>query len=321
MRPKLSVVIPTFNSKTYVVECVASALNQTYSNIEVIVDDNTSRDGTPELLESVFSGDPRFKLFKNKEDLNIPHGWNRGMLRAEGEYLLLLHSDNLLHPQYAEMLAQVSEKFQSEVIYTENLYFENETPKGLFTDMDKAHLPVTYMSPGSRAVDYIFRYQRMIPTSSVAIHRKCLEDRPPFDPRFLWDPDIELMTWLATHFSVTHVNHSFAAIRTHDGQAASWKDPTFVDQYRNLLQYANEAGNSGMHQFLLHWSWSNQDICDKLKDLKQVPFKSYWKYQKNWMSAEWALFRHFAVHFARKVRLMGRFFYACIATRLRQANP
>jgi len=317
MRPKLSVVIPTFNSKAYVVECVASALNQTYSNIEVIVDDNTSKDGTPETLEKVFGSDPRFKLFKNDEDLNIPKGWNRGMFRATGEYVLLLHSDNLLHPQYAEALSQLSEKLSPEVIYTESLYFENETPKGLFADLDlKSQVPLTYLTPGARAVDYIFRYQRMIPTSCVAVHRSCFEGRAPFDHRFLWDPDIELMTWLGTHFSVAHINHSLAAIRTHAGQAASWKDPTFTDQYRGLLEYANQAGNSGYHQFLLHWSWSNQDICEKLAQIRAVPFKAYWKYQWKWFKAECELFGHFFRHFGRKMKMMARFLQTSISTRL-----
>lgn len=316
-RPKLSVVIPTFNSQTYVVECVASALNQTYKNIEVVVDDNTSKDGTPEILEKVFGTDPRFRLFKNKEDLNIPNGWNRGMLRAQGEYLLLLHSDNLLHPQYAETLAHLSERLAPEVVYAESLYFENETPKGLFTELDNlAKPPLTYLSPGSRAVDYIFRFHRMIPTSCVAIHRSCLEGRVPFDPRYLWDPDIELMTWLGTHFSVAHLNHALAAIRTHEGQAASWKDATFPDQYKELLLYANETGKSGHHQFLLHWSWSNHDICQKLSKLPQVPFKSYWGYQRRWLKSEWQLFTHFLSHFGQRCKLMTRYLGQAIQTRV-----
>lgn len=320
MKPKLSVIIPTFNSKEYIVECVASALNQTYANIEVIVDDNTSKDGTPELLEKVFSNDPRFHLFKNKEDLNIPRGWNRGMLRGTGEYVLLLHSDNLLHPQYAEMLAEVSEKFAPEVVYTESAYFEGETPQGLFKNLENGKTTssgLTYLSPGSRAVDYIFRFQRMIPTSCVAIKRDCFEGRVPFDPRFLWDPDIELMTWLATRFSVAHINHDFAAIRTHEGQAASWKDPTFADQYENLLLAANEAGRSGYHQFLLHWSWSNHDICQKLKNLRNVPLQTYAKYQKRWMKSELKLFAFFARHFLSRLRLLMQYYRHALLLRLR----
>ncbi len=306
MKPRFSIVIPTFNSKTHVVETVRSALAQTYDNIEVIVDDNTSKDGTPELLLKEFGADGRFLLFRNQEDLNIPKGWNRGMFRAKGDYHLLLHSDNLLHPQYVEMAATKAEQFGAKVIYAECDYFDNVTPKGIFdSKFDSKTIPYSFISEGTRAIDYVFRYQRMIPTSVVAIHRSCLENRPPFDPRYLWDPDIELMTWLVKRYSVLHLQAPLGAIRTHLGQASSWKDPTFSDQYRTLLETANVEGNSERHQFFIQWAASNQDVSVRLSELPGVKWKTYLKYQARWIGAELTLLNYFLVRFLKKVKLMG----------------
>lgn len=309
MPDKFSIVIPTFNSKTLAPETVESALSQTYPDIEVVIDDNTSRDGTPQLLSEKFGHDPRFHLFANGEDLNIPRGWNRGMGHATGDYSLLLHSDNLLHPKYVEFAVGMMRRFDADVVYSECEYFDGNTPKGLFSDsITLRDLPFTFLSPGSRAIDYIFRFQRMIPTSCVSIRKNCFQGRPPFDPRFLWDPDIELMTWLAKRFRVVHLHHPLAAIRTHDGQAASWKDPSFTRQYEELLKLANQEGKSEPHHFMLNWAWSNQDVCEKLSGLKQVPLRTYLKYQWKWFKAESSVYGHFLVYYLRKLKLMAGFF-------------
>jgi glycosyltransferase involved in cell wall biosynthesis len=308
MPPKFSIVIPTFNSKAYVEECVASAIKQTATSFEVVIDDNDSQDGSVDLLKKNFANDEKFKLFENKEDLNIPLGWSRAMAHASGDYKLLLHSDNLIHPQFLEAIEIILKKFPADVIYTECHYFEGETPPGLFAPLDLAReLPVTFLTAGPRAVDYVFRFQRMIPTSCLLIANQCFKDRPPYLPKFRWDPDIEQMTWLAEHFNVLHLNVPLVAIRTHPGQAPSWRDPSFLGQYRELLEMAQRHGNSEKHHLLTHWAYSNQDVCDRLKDLKKASFGYYHAYLWAWLNAELELLGYFSLNFARKIKLMAAF--------------
>lgn len=303
---KFSIVIPTFNSREYVVECVRSALHQTYRNIEVVIDDNTSRDGTPELLKKEFGHDKRLVIFENKEDLNIPLGWNRGIRNSTGEFFLLLHSDNLLHPRYVETIAALQVEFRFDVAYSEAIYFEGETPPALFDEsFSVPQLPVAFLSGGRRTVDYVFRFQRMIPTSCLAVRRSCLGSRSAFDPNFKWDPDIELMNYLASGFKVLHVEFPLAAIRTHEGQAAAWRDPSFSRQYRDLLRLTNRTAGSEPHHFLLHWAGSNQDICEKLSTVPGAPLKIYFKFLKSWIAAELLVVGHFARYFLRKARRFG----------------
>lgn len=304
--PRLSVVIPTFNSHRYVGECVQSAVNQTERNIEVIVDDNTSVDGTVALLKSQFGNDSRVKLYENKEDLNIPKGWNRGLKRATGEYCLLLHSDNLLHPRYAEITLAALQEYVADVVYTECSYFEGATPTELFPAVPQA-IPMAFLTPGNRAIAYVFQFQRMIPTSCLAVRRSCFESRMPFNTEYRWDPDIELMTWLAGHFSVLHLGVPLAAIRTHGGQAASWKDPTFSMQYRKLLTGVHKEGQTDTYHFLIHWAGANHDVCQKLAELKGVKPSLFFRYLRFWGAAETKMMAYAVIQYLRKMRLMGRY--------------
>lgn len=308
--PAFSVVIPTFNSREHCVETVASALAQSRRDIEVVVDDNASSDGTPELLRAKFGDDLRFQLVRNSEDLDIPRGWNRAMSRARGTYACLLHADNLLHPEFAEIMLYALRRFDAAVGYADCAYFEGETPRRLFIGAPpRSSLRADWLAPGSTAVAYAFRHQRMIPTSALVIRRDCFRARAPYDTRFRWDPDIEQMAWLAHEFGVVRVHHPLAAIRTHAGQAASWKDPQFSAQYHELLQMEHERGLTEKHHFLMDWAASNEDVARRLATV-EAPRKAFFGFCRKWISAEIAVLSYFTVRFLRKMRRLSE----CVVT-------
>lgn len=94
---KVNVIITTFNRKKYLTEAINSILNQSYPNIEVIVIDDASTDGTDELMKRKFSEISRIKYIKNAE--NQGPGNNRReafKAHADGEFILFLDDDDYL---------------------------------------------------------------------------------------------------------------------------------------------------------------------------------------------------------------------------------
>jgi len=87
----LSLVIVVWNAKKYVLDCLES-LREHCAGVytEVIVVDNASTDGTPELIERRF---PEFELIRNSENLGFAKANNIGMLRSTGDYICLVNSD------------------------------------------------------------------------------------------------------------------------------------------------------------------------------------------------------------------------------------
>ncbi len=112
------------------------------------------------------------------------------------------------------------------------------------------------------------------------------------------------MSYLALTYKVAHLRFPLTAIRTHEGQAGSWKDPVFSAQYRDLLKIANQAAERAVYDFHLHWARSNQDIAERLGQLKGVPSKTFYTYQWRWFKAENVLVGYFAVTYLRKLKLM-----------------
>ncbi len=99
--PLISIIIPVYNRIAYVFEAIDSALNQTYPNIEVMVVDDGSTDGTYEQLEA--SHRP-IVLLQQPENRGQAAARNRGLFSCSGEYVLFLDSDDVLEPHALETL-------------------------------------------------------------------------------------------------------------------------------------------------------------------------------------------------------------------------
>jgi glycosyltransferase involved in cell wall biosynthesis len=105
--PKISIGIPTFNRRDYVLEAIHSTLAQTYPNIEIIVSDNASTDDTWQHLSALASKspDPRLVLLRQTTNLGMTGNFNAALSAATGEYFLLLSDDDLLAPTAIAELA------------------------------------------------------------------------------------------------------------------------------------------------------------------------------------------------------------------------
>lgn len=99
--PLVSISIPTCNrADLYFRQALASALNQTYPNIEIIVADNCSSDGTGELVESL--KDPRIRYTRHSANIGANNNFNFCLNQARGDYFLLLHDDDLIDETFTE---------------------------------------------------------------------------------------------------------------------------------------------------------------------------------------------------------------------------
>lgn len=93
--PLISICVPAYNGEYTVLKAVNSILSQTYKNIEVIVVDDCSPDNTYEILKSI--KDQRLKLYKNDSNLGMVGNWNKCVSYATGQYVHMLHSDDILY--------------------------------------------------------------------------------------------------------------------------------------------------------------------------------------------------------------------------------
>lgn len=93
---KVSIVIPVYNGMPYLPEALASALDQDFPNLEIVVIDNASTDGTTDFLKK--QDDPRLRVVHRSETQPAPANWSEAIAQAKGSLIKLMCADDVLEP-------------------------------------------------------------------------------------------------------------------------------------------------------------------------------------------------------------------------------
>lgn len=103
MNPKVSVIVPAYNSEKYINQCITSIMQQTYKNVEIIIINDGSNDSTKNKIEELSRVDSRIKLFTQLNS-GPSVARNKGIDEAVGEYVLFVDSDDKIEEVYIEKL-------------------------------------------------------------------------------------------------------------------------------------------------------------------------------------------------------------------------
>ena len=99
----ISVIVPVYNAEEYLEECLESIKNQTYTNIEVILVNDGSTDGSKEICEQYCEKDNRFKLV-NQENQGQSVARNLGVAESVGQFIMFVDSDDVVRENIVEVL-------------------------------------------------------------------------------------------------------------------------------------------------------------------------------------------------------------------------
>ena len=113
----VSVIIPMYNSSTYITPTILSALNQTYKNIEVLVVDDCSKDNSIEVVNNIAKGDPRLRCIPQLKNQGAAAARNRGIKEAKGQYVAFLDSDDLWAEDKIQKQIKLMKETNSSFVY------------------------------------------------------------------------------------------------------------------------------------------------------------------------------------------------------------
>lgn len=112
--PRISVITPSFNQGQFLEETIESVLNQAYPNLEYIIIDGGSNDGSVETINRYAA---RLAFWVSEPDKGQTEAINKGLRRATGEIVTWLNSDDLHFPDTLATMASAFSKFEDDVIY------------------------------------------------------------------------------------------------------------------------------------------------------------------------------------------------------------
>lgn len=137
--PKISVIIPIYNTAEYLPRCLDSVLRNTYRNLEVICVNDGSTDNSLEVIKRYAEEDPRVMVV-NKENTGVSAARNTGLDMATGAFIAFIDSDDWVHPQYFELLYYVQKKNNADCVLCG---VDITTKQNQFLEYHKTQLTIT----------------------------------------------------------------------------------------------------------------------------------------------------------------------------------
>lgn len=112
---KVSVIVPVYNNESYIRECLESIMKQTMKELEILVINDGSTDGTPEIIQELAAADDRIMIY-DIQNSGYGKAVNLGISHARGEYIGIVESDDYIAPEMYEELYRDAKKENLDVI-------------------------------------------------------------------------------------------------------------------------------------------------------------------------------------------------------------
>lgn len=116
MKPLVSVIVPVYKVEDYLVRCLDSLYRQSLSNIEILLIDDASPDGSGKICDKYVVKDDRFRVFHNKFNQGLSAARNIGISYASSEYLMFVDSDDWVHEDFCKAAYECAVRYDADLV-------------------------------------------------------------------------------------------------------------------------------------------------------------------------------------------------------------
>lgn len=205
-QPKVTIVTPSYNQAHFLEETMRSVLEQDYPNIEYIVIDGGSTDGSAEIIQKYES---QLAYWQSQKDKGQTDAINQGFARASGEILAWLNSDDILLPgAVTAAVRQLQAHPQVGMVYGDCLWINADGKK------------ISYFPAAQTDLKKLRRGYVHIPQQASFFRADLWKKVGPLDDSFYFAMDYDLWTRLAAEAPLLYIPELWAAFRLH-GDAKS----------------------------------------------------------------------------------------------------
>lgn len=133
---KVSVIIPVYNSQKYLSRCIHSIINQTYTNLEIIIIDDGSSDGSSDLIRILSEEDSRI-IVKKIKNSGVSHARNVGLECSTGEYVCFIDSDDWIDKHMIEHMYLLQRKKAADIVQCSfGIIYEKNSTKKIYKEKE-----------------------------------------------------------------------------------------------------------------------------------------------------------------------------------------
>lgn len=230
---KVSIVLPTYNGTRFLREAIASCLNQSFRNIELVVVD----DGSVEPVEAVVRtfADDRLVFVRHERNQGLPESLNTGFRHATGEYCSWTSDDNLYLPDAIEQMVRFIQTYpQVDFVYGESYRIDE---RGVIDPQDVLRTAPVESLARDNYIGACFLYKRAV-----------YEQIGDFNASAVLAEDYDYWLRVAQRFEMQRIFRRLYCYRYHGGSLTAKFDRTEIARRVQLVQRAHDVEGAVWHR-------------------------------------------------------------------------
>lgn len=273
MNDLISIVLPVYNGAKYLRESIDSVLAQTYTNWELLIVDDCSRDETPAIAQGYAQKDSRIRYYRNEENLRLPRNLNKGFSLTRGDYLTWTSDDNRYRPEALEKMHDMLVRTSAQLVYCSmDIIDEND------------NLIETYIAKpesikrlvGFNTVGACFLYTR-----------KAYEAVGDYDHELVLVEDFDFWQRIAVRFQTVIIEEVLYDYRRHSGALTSTMRQEQFNRNREKMLLKNVGSFGKLDTLQKYYFYSALHECrEKLGDENNPYERQFRRYDR------WHFFRY-----------------------------
>ncbi len=255
--PFFSIIVPLYNKENEIKKTIESILQQIFPNIEIIIVNDGSTDGSLKIVE-LFK-DKRIKII-NGPNSGVSHARNKGIFAAKGQYIALLDADDFWSPLYLLEIKHLIDKYTNCKIFATDYTI---SPLGFYNKMTETHTNAIVTDYFSRAM-----YIPFLTASSIVVNRICFDDSIKFNENYSHGEDLDL--WLRLFKKYNSIAYSDQKLVCYNHDANNRACSVTPTPEKHFAFHLNLGGNTKERQYNV------RQICIlELQYLKKFKFMNF----------------------------------------------
>ena len=122
----ISIIMAAYNAEKTIEQAINSVLSQTYTNFELLVVNDCSKDRTVELVKDIVAKDSRVRLISNVKNSGVSYTRKHGLEEAKGDWIAILDSDDAWEPEKLEKQIELQRRTNADLLFTGSAFMDSE---------------------------------------------------------------------------------------------------------------------------------------------------------------------------------------------------
>lgn len=122
----ISIIMAAYNAEKTIEQAINSVLSQTYTDFELLVVNDCSKDRTVELVKDIVAKDSRVRLISNVKNSGVSYTRKHGLEEAKGDWIAILDSDDAWEPEKLEKQIELQRRTNADLLFTGSAFMDSE---------------------------------------------------------------------------------------------------------------------------------------------------------------------------------------------------